>query len=121
MALQEQNKTQNTEPKRDIKMDGAKQSSDGMDSAKNAIREGLKKASGIIDHARVDTQSGGMKALGEWVKRTSESFENLGEDRNEKRSDSRNEYKTEGRTEGRADTQSDSRSGNETETRAPKH
>jgi hypothetical protein len=110
MAQQEQNKTQGTDSKRDVRMDNSKQFSDVMDSAKNAIREGLKKAGALIERGGVDAQNADLKTLGEWIERAGDDIENLGEDRPAQRTDGRSDSRDKSRTESRSDNHSDKRS-----------
>ena len=102
MAQHQQDKNQSTAPNRDQKSDSSSQFSEVMDSAKSAIREGLKKAGDIIERAGIDAQNAGMKKLGEWIERAGDTIEHFGEDRSEKRNDDRSGKRNDDRTENRS-------------------
>ncbi len=59
-------------------------SSELIASARQAIREGLKKAGDLIEQAGDKVEHAGMKRLGDWIERAGDAIEHLGESQDEK-------------------------------------
>lgn len=51
-----------------------------LTTAREAIREGLKKAGDIVESAGDKVEHAGLKRLGDWIERMGDKIEHLGED-----------------------------------------